>query len=135
MTNSDSNKNRKNELMLYPEFLSESHKDLFYSVVSQLNNSQQKSPEYLSVAFIITSDSELYEKMRPYFDTNGFSSFKMFDEVDFSSGYRKIAVAAANLFGQDYETSLADTINGLGHDLFHTLLQAMIIRKYGVIGK
>lgn len=132
MTNS--NNNRKNELKLYPEFLSESHKELFYSVVSQLSNSQQKSPEYLSVAFIITSDSELYEKMRPYFDTNGFSSFKMFEEVDFSSGYRNIAVAAANLFGQDYETSLSEIINVLGHDLFHTLLQALIIRKYGVIG-
>lgn len=134
MNNSESNNNRKNELMLYPEFLSESHKDLFYSVVSQLNNSQQKSPEYLSVAFIITSDSELYEKMRPYFDTEGFRSFDMFDEVDFSSGYRKIAVAAAELFGQDYNVSLADLATSLSHYLFHTLLQAMIIRKYGVIG-
>lgn len=134
VTNFDSNNNHGNnwEFNKFPEFLSDTHKDLFKFVIDQLNSSQQKSNEYLAVAFIATSDSELYEKMRPYFGSNGFKSFDMFEEVDFSSGYRKIARAAGNLFGQDYEISLADLSNSLDHNLFNTLLQAMKVRKYGV---
>lgn len=124
---------RQKSLMQYPEFLSESHNKVFYSVLSQLSDAQCSSHEYLAVAFIISSDDELYEKMNPYFSTNGFNSSKMFEEVDFSSGYRKIAQAAADLFGQDYTISLSDLVGSLSHDLFHTLLQAMILRKYGVI--
>lgn len=129
-----SNGDRQQEMMLYPKFLSESHSDLFYTVISKLNESQQTNPEYMAVAFIVSSDDDLYAKMSPYFSSEGFSSITMFEEVDFSSSYRKIAQAAADLFGQDYQVNLADLTNTLGHDLFHTLLQAMIIRKYGVIG-
>ena len=134
MTNYDSNNNQGSnwEFNRFPEFLSDTHKDLFQFVVEQLNSSQQKSNEYLAVAFIATSDSELYEKMRPYFGADGFNSLEMFEEVDLSTGYLKIARAAGNLFGQDYEISLADLSNSLDHNLFHTLLQAMKIRKYGV---
>ncbi len=124
--------NNQSKLEKYPKFLSDTHYDLFQFVIEQLNSSQQKSNEYLAVAFIATSDSELYEKMRPYFGTDGFKSFDMFEEVDFSRGYLEIARAAGNLFGQNYETSLADLANSLDHNLFHTLLQAMKIRKYGV---
>lgn len=80
----------------------------------------------------MTSDDELYNKMAPYFGMDGFRSYTMFEEVDFSSSYAKLAKAAANLFGQDYETDLANLVYSLDHDLFHTLLQAMVIRKYGV---
>lgn len=124
--------NNQSESEKYPKFLSDTHKDLFQFVIDQLSSSQQKSNEYLAVAFIATSDSELYEKMRPYFGTNGFKSFDMFKEVDFSRGYLEIARAAGNLFGQNYETSLADLASSLDHNLFYTLLQAMKIRKYGV---
>lgn len=124
--------NNQSKFEKYPKFLSDTHYDLFQFVIEQLNSSQQKSNEYLAVAFIATSDSELYEKMRPYFGTDGFKSFAMFEEVDFSRGYLEIARAAGNLFGQNYETSLADLANSLDHNLFHTLLQAMKIRKYGV---
>lgn len=134
MANFDSNKEHGNnpEFNQLPQFLSDTHFDLFQFVIEQLNSSQQKSNEYLAVAFIATSDSELYEKMRPYFGTDGFKSFDMFEEVDFSRGYLEIARAAGNLFGQNYETSLADLAVSLDHNLFHTLLQAMKIRKYGV---
>lgn len=127
-------KEKEQDIMLSPKFLSESHSNLFYSVLSQLNESQRLNPEYLAVAFIVSSDDELHEKMNPYFSSNGFNTLTMFEEVDFSSGYRKIAEAAADLFGQDYQVSLSNLAGSLSHDLFHTLLQAMIIRKYGVIG-
>lgn len=134
MSHEPSNENDKNrpESNRFPQFLSDTHYELFQLVVDQLNSSQQKSHEYLAVAFIATSDSELYEKMRPYFGADGFNSPEMFEEVDLSTGYLKIARAAGNLFGQDYEISLADFANSLDHDLFHTLLQAIKIRKYGV---
>lgn len=134
MSHDSSNEHDKNrpELNRFPQFLSDTHYELFRMVVDQLNSSQQKSHEYLAVAFIATSDNELYEKMRPYFGTDGFDSLEMFEEVDLSTGYLKIARAAGNLFGQDYEISLADLSNSLDHNLFHTLLQSMKIRKYGV---
>lgn len=118
--------------VLSPQFLSASHRSLFFQRLNDLTSYQQTSPEYQAVLFIVTSDDELYEKMGPYFSSDGFRSFDLFDEVDFSGGYAKIARAAADLFGQDYETSLSGLVGSLDHDLFHTFLQALIIRKYGV---
>lgn len=136
MSNSQSNfsSNRPEEPVLSPQFLSASHRSLFFQRLNDLTRYQQTSPEYQAVLFIVTSDDELYEKMGPYFSSDGFRSFDLFDEVDFSGGYAKIARAAADLFGQDYETSLSGLVGSLDHDLFHTFLQALIIRKYGVNG-
>ncbi|MGE6415574.1 hypothetical protein ACQKDD_15515 [Planococcus kocurii] len=136
MSHSHSNRggNRPEKPVLSPQFLSVSHRSLFFQQLNDLTSSQQTSPEYQAVLFILTSDDELYEKMGPYFSSDGFRSFDLFDEVDFSSGYAKIARAAADLFGQDYKTSLSDLVGSLNHDLFHTFLQALIIRKYGVNG-
>lgn len=103
--------------MLSPQFLSASHRMLFFQRLNLLNKSQQTSPEYQAVMFILTSDNELYAKMGPYVS---------------SAGYVKIARAAADLFGQDYETSLSRLVGTLDHALFHTFLQALILRKYGV---
>lgn len=118
--------------MLSPQFLSASHRSLFFQQLNLLNPSQQTSPEYQAALFILTSDDELYIKMSPYFSSDGFRSFAMFEEQDFSGGYAKIARAAADLFGQSYETSLSNLVGTLDHELFHTFLQALIIRKYGV---
>lgn len=118
--------------LLSPQFLSASHRSRFFQQLNLLNPSQQTSLEYQAVLFILTSDDELYAKMGPYFSSNGFRSFDMFEEQDFSGGYAKIARAAADLFGQSYETSLSNLVGTLGHELFHTFLQALIIRKYGV---
>lgn len=136
MSNSQSNfsSNRPEEPVLSPQFLSASHRSLFFQRLNDLTRYQQTSPEYQAVLFIVTSDDELYEKMGPYFSSDGFRSFDLFDEVDFSGGYAKIARAAADLFDQDYETSLSGLVGSLDHDLFHTFLQALIIRKYGVNG-
>lgn len=136
MSHSHSNRsgNRPEKSVLSPQFLSASHRSLFFQRLNGLTRYQQTSPEYQAVLFILTSDDELYEKMGPYFSSDGFRSFDMFDENDFSWGYAKIARVAADLFGQDYETSLSDLVGSLDHDLFHTFLQALIIRKYGVSG-
>lgn len=132
MFNFNANEDSSGKETLSPQFLSASHMSLFYQHLKLLSAYQQKSPEYQAVAFIMTSDDELYNKMAPYFGTDGFQSYTMFDEVDLSCSYAKLAKAAANLFGQDYETDLANLVYSLDHDLFHTLLQAMVIRKYGV---
>ena len=136
MSHSHSNHsgNRPEKPVLSPQFLSASHRSLFFQRLNDLIPYQQASPEYQAVLFILTSDDELYSKMGPYFSSNGFRSFDLFDEVDFSSGYAKIARVAADLFGQDYEISLSDLVGSLDHELFHTFLQALIIRKYGVNG-
>lgn len=118
--------------LLSPQFLSDSHRSLFFQRLNLLHKSQQTSPEYQAVLFILTSDDELLAKMGPYVSSDGFRSFDMFDEQDFSGGYAKIARAAADLFGQDYETSLSRLVGTLDQALFHTFLQALIIRKYGV---
>ncbi|RLQ84883.1 hypothetical protein [Planomicrobium sp. Y74] len=131
---SDHNGKRPEKPMLSPKFLSVSHRSLFFQRLNDLTSYQQTSPEYQAVLFILTSDDELYAKMGPYFSSDGFRSFDMFDEVDFSGGYAKISRAAADLFGQDYETSLSGLVGSLDHNLFHTFLQALIIRKYGVNG-
>lgn len=130
MANFDSYHNEQS--VLSPQFLSATHRELFFQRLNQLNPSQQTSPEYQAVLFILTSDDELLAKMGPYVSSDGFRSFDMFDEQDFSGGYAKIARAAADLFGQDYETSLSRLVGTLDHALFHTFLQALIIRKYGV---
>ena len=91
----------KKDQELLPKFLSETHFDLFHSVINQLNPSQRNNPEYQAVAFIVTSNDELYTKMNPYFGANGFNSIDMLEEEDFSSGYRLIAKAAGDLFGKD----------------------------------
>ncbi|MBD8015048.1 hypothetical protein [Planococcus wigleyi] len=136
MSHSHSNHSgqRPEKPVLSPQFLSASHRSLFFQRLNDLARYQQTSPEYQAVLFILTSDDESYAKMGPYFSSNGFRSFDMFNETDFSRGYAKIARAAADLFGQDYETSLSDLVGSLDHDLFHTFLQALIIRKYGVNG-
>lgn len=130
MANFDSYHNE--QPVLSPQFLSATHRELFFQRLNQLNPSQQTSPEYQAVLFILTSDDELLAKMGPYFSSDGFRSFDMFDEQDLSGGYAKIARAAADLFGQSYETSLSTLVGTLDHDLFNTFLQALIIRKYGV---
>lgn len=134
MANFDLNNtgNQPEKQVLSPQFLSVSHRELFFQRMNQLTKSQQSSPEYQAALFIITSNDELYEKMGPYFSHDGFRSYDMFLEKDFSGGYAKIAKAAANLFGQDYETSLSNIVGTLDHEMFHTFLQALIIRKYGV---
>ncbi|EIM04959.1 hypothetical protein A1A1_18707 [Planococcus antarcticus DSM 14505] len=120
--------------VLSSQFLSASHRSLFFQRLNDLTSYQQISPEYQAVLFILTSDDELYEKMGPYFSSDGFRSSDLFNETDFSGGYATIARAAADLFGQDYDTSLSGLVSSLDHDLFHTFLQALIIRKYGVNG-
>lgn len=134
MANFDFDKegNRTEKNVLSPQFLSATHRSLFFQQLNQLSASQQKSPEYQAVLYILTSDDELYEKMSPYFGNDGFRSSDLLEEVDFSRGYQLIVQVAADLFGQDYETSLSGLVGTLGHDLFHTFLQALIIRKYGV---
>lgn len=132
MENFDFQNNKQS--VLSPQFLSASHRLLFFQRLNDLKSYQQTSPEYQAVLFILTSDDELYTKMGPYFSSDGFRSFDMFNETDFSGGYAKIARAAADLFGQDYDTSLSGLVGSLDHDLFHTFLQALIIRKYGVNG-
>ena len=136
MSNSQSNHSGKHpeKPVLSPQFLSASHRSLFFQRLNDLTRYQQTSPEYQAVLFILTSDDELDAKMGPYFSSDGFRSFDMFGETDFSGGYAKIARVAADLFGQDYETSLSGLVGSLDHDLFHTFLQALIIRKYGVNG-
>lgn len=132
MENFDFQNNKQS--VLSPQFLSASHRLLFFQRLNDLKSYQQVSPEYQAVLFILTSDDELYEKMGPYFSNGGFRSLDMFDETDFSGGYVQIARAPADLFGQDYDTSLSGLVGSLDHDLFHTFLQALIIRKYGVNG-
>ena len=132
MENFDFKNNKQS--VLSPQFLSASHRLLFFQRLNDLKSYQQTSPEYQAVLFILTSDDELYAKMGPYFSSDGFRSFDMFNETDFSDGHAKIARAAADLFGQDYDTSLSALVGSLDHDLFHTFLQALIIRKYGVNG-
>lgn len=136
MSNSHSNHSDKQpeKQVLSPQFLSATHRTLFFQRLNDLTSSQQTSPEYQAVLFVLTSDAELYFKMGPYFSSDGFRSYDLFKENDLSGGYAKIARAAADLFGQDYETSLSGLVGALDHDLFHTFLQALIIRKYGVHG-
>ena len=129
MTNFDPNSGKRT---LAPQFLSDSHRSRFFEQLQSFTPSQQRSTEYQAALFIITSDEELYAKMGPYFSSDGFRSFDMFEEVDFSRGYETVARIAGDLFGQSYETSLAGVIGTLDEDLFHTFLQALIIRKYGV---
>lgn len=130
MENFDFQNNKQS--LLSPQFLSASHRLLFFQRLNDLKSYQQISPEYQAVLFILTSDNELYEKMGPYFSSDGFRSSDLFNVTDFSGGYATIARAAADLFGQDYDTSLSGLVSSLDHDLFHTFLQALIIRKYGV---
>lgn len=133
MSYSQSNHSGKQpeKTVLAPQFLSASDGSISFQRLNDLTSLQQTSPEYQAVLFILTSDDELYEKMGPYFSSDEFRSFDLFEEVDFSSGYATIARTATDLFGQDYETSLSDLVGSLNHDLFYTFMQALIIRKYG----
>lgn len=114
-------------------FLDAEHYARFDQHLNQLNNYQQKSPEYQSALFILTSTDELYRKTISYFGSHGFSHLDMFEEQDFSSGYSLMAKAAGNLFGfNDYELSLANLIGATDEEMFPVLIQAMIIRKHGL---
>lgn len=131
-SHSDSSGNRPEKPVLSPQFLSASHRSLFFQRLNDFTSYQKSSSEYQAVLFILTSDDELYAKAGPYFSSDGFRSFDLLEETDFSGGYAKMVRAAADLFGQSYETSLSSLVGTLDHDLFHTFLQALIIRKYGV---
>lgn len=116
-----------------PQFLSTTHRTLFFQHLNQLKESQQTNPEYQSALFIITSDAELTDKMLPYFSSKGFAHLKMFEEQDFSNSFGKIAKVAANLFlGHSYEFSVVDLVADLDERNFRVLLQALIVRRYGV---
>src|SRR5690606_30378654 len=106
---------RPEKPVLSPQFLSASHRTLFFQRLNGLTAYQQTSPEYQAVLFILTSDDELDAKMGPYFSSDGFRSFDMFGETDFSGGYAKMARVAADLFGQNYETSLSSLVGSLDH--------------------
>lgn len=99
----NNNANFNNDLSLSPQFLSGSHTELFYTVLSRLSPAQQSARDYLAAAFIISSNDELYAKMSPYFSSDGFKSIDLFNNEDLSSGHTKLAKAAANLFVQNYE--------------------------------
>lgn len=128
----DYKKNIPSEITLSPKFLSHSHTERFFLLLNRLSHQQQAAKDYIAAAFIISSTDEGFEKMNPYFTSNGFNTIEMFKTEDFSTSYRKLAETAANLFGQTYETDLSDLISSLDHTLFHVLIQSMIIRKYGV---
>lgn len=128
----DYKKNIPSETTLIPKFLSHSHTERFSLLLNRLSPQQQAAKDYIAAAFIISSTDEGFEKMNPYFTSNGFNTIEMFKTEDFSNSYLKLAEAAANLFGQTYETDLSDLISSLDHTLFHVLIQSMIIRKYGV---
>ncbi|AQQ55527.1 DUF6075 family protein [Planococcus lenghuensis] len=117
---------------LAPQFLTAQHRQSFYQALSKFLPIEQRSSEYQSALFIMTSTDELIEKMLPYFTKTGFQAQEMFAEEDFSSRYRKMAMLAVNLYNGDYEEPILDIITDLDPSMFQTMLQALIIRKYGV---
>ena len=117
---------------LSPQFLSADHRHAFFRALNGFRPSQQNSSEYQAALFICTSNDEFIEKMLPYLTPDGFKLQKMFELEDFSSGHLKMAKLAANLYNGTHEEPIVDTIASLDKSMFHTLLQALIVRRYGV---
>lgn len=114
-------------------YASEKHESLFNQTRQLLSPKIQNNTEYLSALYLITSNDELFAKMNPYFSNAGFSFEEMFEEVDFSSGYLKLAKLAVNLFNNGIEITPLDLTSSLDQESFQVAINAIYIRKMGVI--
>lgn len=114
-------------------YANEQHEILFNKSRQLLTASKQNNAEYLSALYLITSDPELFAKMHSYFSNAGFSYEEMFEEMDFSSGMLKLAKLAVNLYNNGVEITPLDLTSTLDNERFQVAMNAIYIRKTGMI--
>ncbi|MFD4932150.1 DUF6075 family protein [Peribacillus butanolivorans] len=117
------------------QFLNQEHEEKYSQFrTEEMADHYRTNKEYLSGAYLMTGNKELYRKMKPYFDAKGgnFDSEEMFEEKDFSSGLRVLAKLAVHLFNSNETVEPLDIISTLDEDGFRLALNALILRRYGV---
>lgn len=117
------------------EFLNPEHESNFTKFrVEEMGERFRNNKEYLAVAYLMTGDEELQEKIQPYFNakSGGFDSTKMFDEQDFSSGLLVLTKLAVHLFNSNEVVQPLDIILRVDEQGFKLALNSMIVRRYGV---
>lgn len=116
------------------EFLNSEHESNFTKYrVENMGDRFRTNKEYLSVVYLMTGNTELYQKMNPYFNARSgeFDSKKMFVEQDFSSGLSILAKLAAHLFNSNEVVQPLNIIS-LDEQNFKLALNSMILRRFGV---
>ncbi|TDK58103.1 hypothetical protein E2K98_24615 [Bacillus salipaludis] len=117
------------------EFLNSEHESNFTKYrVENMGDRFRTSKEYLSVVYLMTGNTELYQKMNPYFNARSgeFDSNKMFVEQDFCSGLSILAKLAAHLFDSNEVVQPLDIISSLDEQSFKLALNSMILHRFGV---
>ncbi|MFS0891022.1 DUF6075 family protein [Peribacillus frigoritolerans] len=117
------------------QFLNQEHEAKYSQFRTEdMADYYRTNKEYLSVAYLMTGNKELYRKMKPYFDAKGgnFDSEEMFEEKDFSSGLSVLAKLAVHLFNSNETVEPLDIISTLDEEGFKLALNAFILRRYGV---
>ena len=89
--------------------------------------------EFLSVIFLMAGNEELNRKIEPYFDVNKgeFDTLEMFEEQDFSSGLRVLALLAVNLFNANEKVDPLQLMS-LDDVNFKLAMNAIILRRHGM---
>ncbi|MGG1400240.1 DUF6075 family protein [Bacillus salipaludis] len=117
------------------EFLNSEHESNFTKYrVENMGDRFRTNKEYLSVVYLMTGNTELYQKLNPYFNARSgeFDSNKMFVEQDFCSGLSILAKLAAHLFNSNEVVQPLDIISSLEEQSFKLALNSMILRRLGV---
>lgn len=115
-----------------PTFMTEEHRQQFEREVHALPGSYQRSSEFLSLIYIMTSSTEMYRKMKPHFrgELGEFDAFSMFEQ-DFSSGHYVLAKLASHLYNNGKEISPLNLVESLDTENMEVAMNAIYIRKTG----
>jgi hypothetical protein len=116
-------------------FLNKEHETKFSKFrAEEMEERFRTNKEYLSVAYLITGNEELFRKVEPYFNAKSgrFNFTKMFEEQDFSSGLHILAKLAVHLFNSNKQVELIEIISGLDERGFKLALNSLILKRNGI---
>ncbi|KRT87104.1 MULTISPECIES: DUF6075 family protein [Bacillus] len=115
------------------QYLNFDHEQDYLEMRRNMPEHYRFNKEFLSVIFLMAGNEELNRKIEPYFDVNKgeFDTLEMFEEQDFSSGLRVLALLAVNLFNANEKVDPLQLMS-LDDVNFKLAMNAIILRRHGM---
>ncbi len=112
-------------------FTSPEHKQRWLSAMLKNGKVYQGKldPEYGAALYILTSNTETWEKTQFYVSSGGIKFERILREGDWSGGYMSLLGLAANLFNDHFTASPVDVATRLDEENFQVALTALQVRR------
>lgn len=114
-------------------FKSKEHQQRFLSAMQELGKiyDGRLDQEYGAALYILTADSDTWEKANSYVERNGIDIAAMLSGRDWSGGLSVLVALAGNLFNGQERVDPVDFAERLDQENFQVALCAIKVRRSG----